>query len=181
VLAALTTIAVVAATILGIISPFLLLPDISLSGRDLGQLILLALTVMLFIFVIFGWLALSILAHSMDYEEALFNPASGNFGRSRGKFIAGTTTGVDVYKLERAAFAAVKLPQPSERWWIPWLMIVIYPAALTILFGYGLAENGIAIGGPIAFFAIAGALIALFAIAVKLYSWQRRVRARQAW
>jgi hypothetical protein len=180
-LAAFATIAVVAATSLSIISPFLLLPHILLSGRDLGQLILLILGVIFVIFVIFGLPTLSIVAHSIDYKEALFKPASGNSGRSMGKSIASANTDVDVYKLERAAFAAAKLRQPSERGWILWLMGVIYPVAIIIFFGYELAFNGIAIGGLIVFFAIAGGLIALFAIIVKFYTWQRRVRARQAW
>jgi hypothetical protein len=158
----------VAATSITIIGPFLLLPHIQFSGQVLGQY---ALPVLIGV-LIFGVAPMLIFFRSVQCKRALFNPASANFNRPLTEPEAGVTADWNVYELERAAFAAVGVPEPNE--WeagrpIRWLVGFFYLAAISIPIGYV---------APLITLAILGTSIVVFAI-VKTYQWQHRVRTLQ--
>jgi hypothetical protein len=166
----LAVLATFAATVLSIVSPFLLLPHIPLSGRAVGLWILLVLIVTL---IVFGWAPLNVFFHSVRWKRALFNPASDTFGKPISKSVPIVNANVDVYELERIAFAIAELPQPREwEWRTESLVSVIYPAAITIL----LLSIVVSWQGGTSILA----LIVSFYIVITSYRWHRRVRARQA-
>jgi hypothetical protein len=165
----LAVLATIAATSLSIVSPFLLLPHIQLTGRVVSQYVPPVLAGVL----IFGVAPLLMFFRSVRYKRALFNPPSGSSDRSVIKSAANINTNWDVYALERVAFAAVAVPEQREwesRQTARWLIGTIYLAAIAIPIGYAM---------PLPTLIILGASAALFAI-VKNYRWQRRVHALPA-
>jgi hypothetical protein len=170
---------------ISILSPFLLLPHLPLSGRVVSQYIPPVLVGVL----IFGVAPLLMFFRAVRYKRALFNPPSPNSGRpdiyagvltryitrymNELKSATNVNTDWDVYKLERKAFATVAVPEQREwesRQTILWLIGAIYLAAIAIPLGYAF---------PMPTLILLGASAALFAV-VKTYRWQRRVHALQA-
>jgi hypothetical protein len=165
----LAVLATFAATVLSIVSPFLLLPHIPLNGRAIGLWVLLVLIVTI---IVFGWAPMNVFFHSVRWKKALFNPASDTSGEPISKPAANVNVDVDVYKLERAAFAAAKLPEPHEwEWRAESLVSIIYPAAIVILL--------LSIVVPWRGATSIVALVGLFYVVRMSFRWHRRVRARQ--
>jgi len=161
----LAVLATIAATSLSILSPFLLLPHIPLTGRVVSQFVLPVLAGVL----IFGVAPLLMFFRAVRYKRALFNPPSAVDLKSA----ENVNTDWDVYELERAAFAAVAVLEQREwesRQTILWLIGAIYLAAIAIPLGFA---------RPLPTLIVLGASAALFAV-VKAYLWQRRMHALPA-
>ena len=154
------TLATIAATSMSILSPFLALPQFPLRGHTISQH---ALQVLIGI-LIFAILPLRIFFRSVRYKRALFSPASASSDQPV------TESDRDVYKLERAAFTEVALPEPNEwesRPGILWLIGASYLAIIAIPLGYAYT---------VLTFSILGGSVALFALAMACW-WLRRIRA----
>jgi hypothetical protein len=165
----LAVLATIAATSLSIVSPFLLLPHIQLTGRVVSQYVPPVLAGML----IFGVAPLLMFFRSVRYKQALFNLPSGGSDRSVIKYSANVNADWNVYGLERAAFATVAVPEQREwesRQTFRWLIGTIYLVAIAIPIGYAL---------PAPTLIILSVSAALFAV-VRTYRWQRRVYTLQA-
>jgi hypothetical protein len=165
----LAVLATIAATSLSIVSPFVFLPHIHVSGQTVAQYLSLVLAVVL----IFGIVPLVVFFHSVRCKRSLFTPASGGSNRRVARSTASVSTEWNIYELERTAFTAFGIPHPRE--WestplIGWLVGIIYGGAI-------LSRAKIEILLP--FLALLGIVAASVAI-VKIYRWQRRIHTLQA-
>ena len=171
----------VAATALSIISPFLLMPHIALTG----QFIRYAVPLILAVVIVFGGaVALIMFFQSVHWKRALFNPPLPRSGRPAARPPASANPNWDVYKLERAAFSSVALPEPSEwesRKWVRWLAITICVAGIAIPFASGgsiyVLPFGVTILNGAIVFSVFGICVASISV-VEICKWQRRVRTR---
>lgn len=165
----LVTLATIAATVMSIVSPFLVLPHIQLSGHVISQHVLQVLVGVL----ILGFVPMLIFFESVRCKRALFNPAAASSNRRMAKSPTSLNTDWDVYKLERAAFAALSLPEPNEwesRQPIRWLIGALYLAAVVIPLGYAYTVPTLSVlGGSAVLFAL-----------IMAWKWQRRIHAAQA-
>ena len=154
----------IAATFLTIVSPFLLLPHIQLTGQAVSHYILSVLAGVL----IFGVAPLCILYQSVQYKRALFNPALGGPGRKMAQSAESVNQDRDVYRLEHAAFVAVEVPEPRESksgQSVVRVAAIIYLSAILSGFVYLL---------PLQFLVFLVAATALLAV-VLTCKWVRRV------
>ena len=131
--------ATIAATSLSILSPFLLMPHVELSGRVISQDVPLLLPVVL---IIGGAIPLLMFFRSVRWKRALFDPSLPRSGRPVTRPAASVNPNWDIYELERAAFTAAAIPEPNEwesRKPIRWLVVAIYVTAIAIPFASGFA------------------------------------------
>ena len=121
------------ATSLTIVSPFLLLPHVLVSWHALLAVVRADLHTRAYLR---SGTAVDIIFLSVRCKQALFKTDPGNPDKPVTESIANVKRDWDVYELERAAFTAVAVPQPSEwetRQPIRWLIGAIYFAAIAIL------------------------------------------------
>jgi hypothetical protein len=159
--------ATIAATIMTIVSPFLLLPHIPVSALVLNKLMLLVLAGVL----VFSAAPIYMFYQSIRYKRALFNPVSGSTGQPATERTLSTNTSWDVYELEHAAFTAVAVPLPVE-WESRQPILRLIGAICLVPVAIGLYAL------PVPTLIILGAAATGIA-ARKIYRWLRRVHGLQ--
>jgi hypothetical protein len=164
----LAVLATVTATVITIVSPFLLLPHIPLSSQTI-YVMLPAVAGAL----IFGTAPLYMFFQSIRYKRLLFKPAPADAARPAADHAASAGEDWDVYELERAAFTAVGVPQPAEwesRRAVRWLIGAVY--ALPVAIGFGIAL-------PMPTLIVVG-VAAACAAAWRSYRWLRAIHNLRA-